>query len=221
MAISLIVVIFMLGGGSIPPGDLTDRVRAFTRPMEFDFVTWTINALGVKLSQTAVNPMAYLPDEKRVELALDYLQLVAQIQQGEAMLHAIYTDPNISDPELESTELREGLDQLYARRDQLRPLNEQVLQSQLADIVADLDLSLAGQSLPPVLYHSTPLPKALIVSPRDTIRQDENISLSPDLTVDQHNVLENQIDAALDVSSLVVGVGGIGLYPTMVSQTSG
>ena len=220
LVISLVVVILMLGGGSIPPGDLTDRVRAFTRPMEFDFVTWTINALGVKLSQTAVNPTAYLPDEKRVELALDYLQLVAQIQQGEAMLHAVYADPNISNPELESAELREQLNQLYARRDQLRPLNEQVLQSQLADVAADLDLSLAGQPLPPVLYHSTPLPKALIVSPRDTIRQDENISLSPDLTVDQHNVLENQIDAALDVSSLVVGVGGIGLYPTMVSQTS-
>jgi hypothetical protein len=220
LVLFLVVLIFMLGGGSIPPNDLTDRVRAFTRHIEFDFITWTLNAFGVKFNQTTLNPVAYLPDERRRELALEYLQLVAQIHQGEAMLHAIYADPNISDPDNESAGIREQLIELHARRDQLRPLAEEVLQSQLTEIVADMDLSLAGQPLPPVLYHSTPLPKALIVSPRDVIRQEEHISLSPDLTVDQHAALEDQIDAALDVSSLVVGIGGIGLYPTMVSQTS-
>jgi len=70
------------------------------------------------------------------------------------------------------------------------------------------------------MYHSTPLPLALIVSPRNTIRQDENISLIPDLTVDQRAALENNVDKKLDVSSLVVGIGGVGVYPTMVMQTS-
>jgi hypothetical protein len=213
-------MIFTLGRGSVPPSDLGERVRAFTRSIEFNFVDWTLNALGVKFGQSVLNPISYLPDDGRRELALNYLQLVAQIHQGEAILQAIYTDPNISDPDNESAEIREQLNELHARRDQIRPLAEEVLQSQLTEIVADMDLSIVGQPLPPVLYHSTPLPKALIVSPRDVIRQEEHLSLSPDLTVDQHAALENQIDAALDVSSLVVGIGGIGLYPTMVSQTS-
>ncbi|MGD9092470.1 MAG: hypothetical protein PVF74_06460 [Anaerolineales bacterium] len=213
-------MIFTLGRGSVPPSDLGERVRAFTRSIEFNFVDWTLNALGVKFGQSVLNPISYLPDDWRRELALNYLQLVAQIHQGEAILQAIYTDPNISDPDNESAEIREQLNELHARRDQIRPLAEEVLQSQLTEIVADMDLSIVGQPLPPVLYHSTPLPKALIVSPRDVIRQEEHLSLSPDLTVDQHAALENQIDAALDVSSLVVGIGGIGLYPTMVSQTS-
>lgn len=216
----LVVLVFMLGTGTIPPSDLNSRVRAFTKNVEFNFITWTLNALGVKLNQTTLNPVAYLPGEERRELALDYVQLVDQIQQGEARLKTIYADPDISNPELESAEAREHLNELYARRDQVRPIAEEILQSQLAEVVADLNLDIAGQALPPVLYHSTPLPKALIVSPRDIIRQDENISLSPDLTVDQYNGLENEIDAALDISSLVVGVGGIGTYPTMVSQTS-
>jgi hypothetical protein len=220
LGIFFTAVVFALGSGSLPPANLNERVRTFTRNIEFDYVTWTLNALGIKLGQTTLNPVAYLPDEKRRELTLDYLQLVAEIQQGEALLNNIYTDPNISNPESESARLREQLQELYTRRNQLGPLAEDVLQYQLTEIVGGFDLSLAGQPLPPVLYHSTPLPQALIISPRDTIRQDENISLSPDLTVDQQTILEDQIDETLDVSSLVVGVGGIGLYPTMVSQTS-
>jgi hypothetical protein len=83
-----------------------------------------------------------------------------------------------------------------------------------------MGLSFGGQAIPPVLYHSTPLPWALIVSPRDAIRQEADINLVPDLTVDEHAALEEQVDKKLDVSSLVVGIGGIGLYPTMVAQTS-
>jgi len=70
------------------------------------------------------------------------------------------------------------------------------------------------------MFHSTPLPLALIVSPRDVIRQDADISLAPDLTVDQRASLETQVDSSLDVSSLVVPIGGVGVYPTMVMQTS-
>jgi hypothetical protein len=71
-----------------------------------------------------------------------------------------------------------------------------------------------------VLYHSTPLPTALIVSPRDEIRQDANISLQTELSADERSALEERIDSALDVSSLVVNIGGVGVYPTMVVQTS-
>jgi hypothetical protein len=70
------------------------------------------------------------------------------------------------------------------------------------------------------MFHISPPPDALIVSPRGVIRQDFNISISPDITVDQMDALENQVDQSLNVSSLVVGIGGIGLYPTMVEQTT-
>jgi len=102
----------------------------------------------------------------------------------------------------------------------LEPLAESILQSQISDTVAGLGLTLGGQPIPPVLYHSTPLPTALIVSPRDTIRQDQNISLKPDMSVDERTALEEKVDRTLNVSSLVVNVGGIGVYPTMVIQSS-
>jgi hypothetical protein len=216
----LILAMLVLGASTIPPGDQIERVRAFTRDIEFDYISWTLKALGVKLEQVALQTSEYLPAKESRQLVLDYLELVSQIQQGESRLASVYADPNISDPQAASAEQRAELDQLYAQRAQIAPVAESILQEQIAQVVADLGLSAGGQPLPPILYHSTPLPLALIVSPRNAIRQDANISLLPDLTLDQRVELEEKVDHSLDVSSLVVGIGGIGLYPTMVMQTS-
>jgi len=60
----------------------------------------------------------------------------------------------------------------------------------------------------------------IIISPRRAIQQDASISLLPDLSVDQQVRLEERLDAGLGVCSLVVPVGGIGSYPTMVMRTT-
>ncbi len=116
--------------------------------------------------------------------------------------------------------MRQKLSGLYAQRSQLGPLAEAILQGQIAEVVKGAGLTLGGQALPPILYHSTPLPMALIISPRNVIRQDADISLLPDLSVDQQEALEAKVDKTLGVSSLVVPIGGVGVYPTMVYQTS-
>lgn len=216
----IILIASILGSSSLPQVDQTERVRAFTRNIEFDYISWTLNALGVKLSQSTLDSVHYLPDRERRQIVKEYLALVVSIQQNEHQLGLIFADPGISDPELASQELRQELDKLYSQRDELGPLAESIMQSQLSLVLADLGLTLGGQPLPPVLYHSTPLPLALIVSPRNVIRQEENISLIATLTVDEQVALEEQVDNSLDVSSLVVGIGGIGVYPTMVMQSS-
>lgn len=220
LLVLLIIAIPMLGGSTVALGNQVERVRAFTRNIEFDYVEWILNAAGIKLKQQALGVARYLPEEARRQTALEYLMIVQEIQQKEAGLKDIYADPNIADPKSASASLRQELEELYSQRAHLAPLAESVLQEQLSQIVAEMDLSLAGQPFPPVLYHSTPLPMALIVSPRQIIRQDQNISLLPDLTLDQEVALEERVDENLDVSSLVVGIGGIGVYPTMVMQTS-
>lgn len=132
----------------------------------------------------------------------------------------IYGDPEIANPDQESLELRNRLEELYKERKQTAPFAETILQNQLSTVANDMDLTIGGQPIPPVFYHSSALPWSLIVSPRDEIRQEHNINLVPDMTIDEHVALEEQVDQELDVSSLVVGIGGIGTYPTMVSYTS-
>jgi hypothetical protein len=220
LALVGLVILLLLGRSSLPPGDQTERVRAFTRRIEFDFVTWTLDALSLKGSQTALGATAYIPPKSQSQLVLDYLARVESLQQTERQLNQIYADPAVADPEQASAALRQTRAAAEAELASLQPIAEAALQDQLGEIIAEMGLSMSGQSVPPVLYHTSPTPLALIVSPRDAIRQDENISIDPGLTVDQQAELEDQVDRTLNLSSLVVPIGGIGLYPTMVMETS-
>jgi hypothetical protein len=208
-----------LTSSSLPNLDPIALARAYTRNFEFDYVSWILNALGVKIGQLALDTSAYLTPQERSDTVREYLQLVDQIQQVGARINDVYADPSMKDPLAATQDLRSQLRALRSRRDQISPLMEAILQSQVSEVAASVGLTLGGQPIPPVLYHSTSLPQALIISPRTAIRQDADISLFPDLTVEQQDRLENQVDQSLNVSSLVVGIGGVGVYPTMVDQT--
>jgi len=214
-----LAAIYLLQRSDLAPGDQDEQIRAFTRQIEFDFVTWTLDALWVKGSQLGLGAVDYVPEKQHSEIVLDYLDLVSHIQWLEWEINLIYADPNQPDPENASLEQRTQLEALSVQRKNLAPMAESIFQNQLSVIASDLGLTLGGQPVPPVLYHATPLPRALIVSPRDVIRQDASISLHPDITIAVQEALEDQVDRALDVSSLVVGIGGVGLYPTMVQET--
>jgi len=187
--------------------------------MEFDYVEWIFDALLVRGLQNALGAERYLQPETQHDLVLEYLDLTQRQEQTVYQVTRIYADPTVEDSQTASRELRRELAEITARLDQITPLAESTLQLQLSNVIASLGLSLGGQPIPPVWYHSTPLPLALIVSPRDTIRQDANISVSADLNIDQIASLENNVSSTLGVSSLVVHVGGIGVYPTMVMRS--
>ncbi len=220
LTIILMMMAMMLGESVVTMADPLEQLGALTRPIEFDYVSWTLDALGLKLGQIALDAADYLPAKDQSGTVLAELDLIQQINQAEGKLNDIYADPNISDPGTTSRDIRNQIDALRKQRDQLEPLAEAILQDQVSEIANLAGLTLGGQAIPPVLYHTTPPPDALIISPRDVIQQDLNISISPDITVDEMEVLENQVDQSLDVSSLVVGIGGIGLYPTMVMETT-
>jgi hypothetical protein len=220
LSLYLLAMALILGASVVPPGDSLERVRAFTRSIEFDYVSWTLNAFGIKLGQSALGTASYMPEGERTKTVLDALDLINQINQVDAKITDIYADPNINDPQTASADLRRQLSELRGRRAQLEPLAESILQDQVSEIAAGMGLTFGGQTLPPVLYHTTPPPDALIISPRNVIRQDQDISISPDISADQMTALEERVDRSLNVSSLVVGIGGIGLYPTMVMETA-
>jgi hypothetical protein len=211
---------FLLERSVASPSDPFERLHSLTRSMEFDYVSWTIDAIGVKIGQFALHAEAYLPEKDRSDTVLESLSLLQQIGELKNRINEIYSDPQIADPEYESKQVRAQLTGLQKQQSMLQPLVEEIVQQQVSEIASESGLALAGQVIPPVLYHATAPPDALIISPRDVIRQDEDISISPDIGVDQKETLEAQVDKSLGVSSLVVEIGGIGLYPTMVMETT-
>ncbi len=219
LVISLIGVAVLTASGPRPANEV-DRVRGYTRNIEFDYLSWMLNAAKLKVEQGAVGVPGYLGRDSSQTAVSDYMQVTQQIIAAEDALNKIYADPAVTDKQAASAHVRSQLDQLDARQAALAPIAEGVLQGQVATIAAEKGLTTLGQPIPTVLYHSTSVPDALIVSPRNHIEQSANISITPGLTADQQTALEDRVDHELNVSSLVVPIGGVGVYPTMIMRTT-
>ena len=198
----------------------SDRVRSFTREIEFDYPNWVWSAAWTKLEQGTVG-LPYVFDRgTNKQIVIDYLRTTQNLMQAESEIEKIYSNPEITDKESSSAYVRRQRDDLIARQRSLAPVAEATLQGQITDALTELGLTTIGQPIPPVLYHTSSTPLALIVSERGVIKQIANISVLPTLTLNDQIQLEDKVAKSLDVSTLVVPIGGVGVYPTMVMETT-
>ena len=218
--ISLLILAVVVTGDLPRLTAQTDQVRSYTRAIEFDYPTWVWNAFWSKVDQSTINAPYAFERGSNKQIVFEYLRTTDQLNQTEFQIEKIFADPNIIDKASTSAYLRAQRDQLTARQAALAPFAESILQSQVNSALAELGLTTGGQTIPPLLYRSSPTPLALIVSPRDHIEQTTNISILPSLTLDQQIKLEDDVAKSLNVSTLIVPIGGIGVYPTMVMETT-
>jgi len=219
--LALTFAIIIAAGGDAPRfTGQSDRVRLFTRDIEFDYPNWVWEATWLKIKQSALNAPFLFERGTNKQLVFEYLRVTQQLIQTEGSIEQIFADPAVTDKESTSAFLRTKRDELIAKQNSLAPFAESALQSQLSEALAQLGLTMAGQPMPPTLYHVSSTPLALIVAPRDHIHQIANISVLPTLTLDEQIKLEDEVAQSLDVSTLVVGIGGVGVYPTMVTETT-
>lgn len=219
-ALLIVVLAALLGRSQVLLSDKVDRIRAFTRWVEFDYVDWMLDALLLKNTQAALNAPQYLSIAEQRRVMYRYLDLVRKIDQLNYDITVLYADPEVVDPEAASQAQRAALREAREEEALLAPLAEAVLQAQISVVLKDLRLTTGGQPLPPVLYRVTPLPYALIVSPRDRIEQEANLSLLPGMSLEERVAIEEEVARSLDRSTLVVAIGGVGVYPTMVQSTT-
>jgi len=215
-----IAVIIAAGGDSPSFTGQTDQVRVYTRQIEFDYPNWVWGAAWTKLEQGAVGAPFVFDRGTNKQIVFEYLRVTQQLMQTQAAIEQIYADPAISNKDSASAFMRTQRDQLTARQNQLAPFAEATLQGQVGEATAELGLTTAGQTIPPTLYHISPTPLTLIVAPRNHIEQLTSVSVLPTLTLDQQISLEDKVAKSLNVSTLVVPVGGVGVYPTLITETT-
>ena len=218
--ISLIILAILFTGDVPFTTDQTNQIRQYTRAVEFDYATWMWNAAWLKFSQSTIDAPHTIDRGTEKQIVFEYLGVTDALAQTKYRIEQIIADPKITDKDSALMLLRTDQDKLTQRQNQLAPITESILQSQVSDAFAELGLTTGGQTIPPLLYHTTSPPVALIVSPRDRIEQINNISLVPTLTLDDQIKIEDNVSKSLNVSTLVVGIGGIGVYPTMVMETT-
>lgn len=213
------VLLFGFRSSSPQLGDRWTMVGILARNEQFDYVSWELNAIGVKLGQTLFGVHPYMTEADRSQFVRRYMADLARAQQLEGQISAVYADPNVPNPDITTLDLRVERDQLRADLNSRQPLAEAILEGQVAATLASLGFGFYDQILPPVSAHFTQVPNLLVVSPRDEIRFDVSINLNH-VTVDAQVALEDEIEQKLDVAALIVPLGGIALYPSMILETS-
>jgi len=217
---SLLILTIVITGDLPRLTAQTDQVRSYTRAIEFDYTTWTWDAFWSKIDQSAIGSPYVFDRGSNKQIVFEYLRATDELSRTDFQIEKIFADPNTTDKETTSAHLRIQRDELAKRQAALAPFAESILQSQVNSVLAELGLTAGGQTIPPLLYRSSPTPLALIVSPRDRVEQTTNISILPSLTLDQQIKLEDDVAKSLNVSTLIVPIGGIGVYPTMVMETT-
>ncbi len=219
-AIIILLAAFLLWRDIPPANDLPTQVSARVGGLQFDFIGWTLNALGVKAAQSASNEQSYMQTDQRKQVVLEYFELLDKSLSLERQIDNIFTDPNEADPETASQDLKAELTTTRDRVNEIGPIAEAILQEQISTVLADEGFGAGGQILPPVEFHITALPGFLVVSPRDHIELKTYANIEPGLTAAEETILEDKVEKDLDVSALVVPLGGLGTYPTMIYETS-
>ncbi len=220
----LILLIIAVGFAFLFPGDtpggngLSDKVLGQARDRLFNYVTWEAEALFHKVVQTQSGLAPYLSEADRAAYVVVYLRKVANLQTLNARIDAILKDPTIPDKEAASAEFVRLRDEKRKDVAVRQALAEAIIETQIASVLRDEGLAVLGEVIPPVSAHITDLPLLLIISPREQIRRELAVNLVA-MPPEEQARLEDSIDHGLNVSSLIVPLGGLGLYPSMVYQT--
>ena len=220
LAWALVALLVVLAPEGSAPSSLDTQIRRKLAADRFDFATWEVAALFSKQLDVLLAPQRYIAESARESFVLDYLQLIADIQHLTREMDRVYADPGVADADAATAEMRTRMMALRSRASIRQPSAEAILEEQTATMLVESGFGGLGQVLPPVSSRFTPLPALLVVSPRDHIESVFQLSLRHGLDTTQREAIEGQVESLSDVSSLVVGIGGLAAYPAMLLESS-
>jgi len=204
--ISLILVC-LLGGSCTPDRALDKRLKSITKPYTFNFVSWewqAIKALCCRDNQT----------DDEVNKVTEYFSSAERIKSLKSAIAAGNADNPASLASLEAE-----LSELQQKNMALTETVTRVLERQIREtlfqegIFHPIDKYIRVKvGFPPVSFEIEDPPHLLVISPRDKIESMREIALRQDLSVEEMEGIEGEVDKS-NVSSLVVELGGFSTYP--------
>ena len=211
--------VFIAGSNNIV-STRSQLLRSYTRKYEFDFVEWTSNSLIAKIIDASLHLPDYFPQESKAKITSDYVAYSNKINELKNEIQQQYGNPANNESDKTNLTLNSELEKIENKFILIKPSVERILSEQIQEVLAQDNISKLRFTLPPLMFDISELPENLIISPRDKIEQEYSISLVSGLKIDEIDDLETIIDSKLDVSSLVVPIGGLGTYPTMIEASS-
>ena len=212
---AIVLPLLLLVAGCSPDRDFDTQLREITKPYRFNLSGWEFNALVREVGKL-FGPAPEIADNTTAV----YFANVARIKRLESEIRAA----GEGNREGDLTSLEDKLDRLQRKNSALADPLERLVETQIReafsrqDIFNPLDKYLNIKlGFPPVNIHIDRPPHLLVISPRDRIDSIREVTLLPDMSVEDMEGIEAEIDS-LGVSSLVVNLGGISTYPSYVTD---
>jgi hypothetical protein len=229
----LVLLALTLTTASIPSEKAFDlRLSPFVDELRFDWVGWETNAVleeidwrlrGRPITDDVRSEIGLVEGRDEVLAFLDRGRSIVELENRIRDELALLPQPSPASPfegapilPPSVAPLERELDALWREQELAAPRVERIMAAQAARALADEGLGRDDRVWPPVTFRFNDLPTYLVVSPRDEIRNYRGIYMLPDVPETERAGLETAVEEALDVSALVVDVGGIGSWPTMV-----
>jgi len=217
----LILIVSLLMAGVFIPGCGTTRsfdenLNSIVKPYSFSILTWESRVIPGEIIQWAHGWLENIDDE--AVIVTEYFSTVEQLKTLEREIQWVNSGTRQGDPAL----LENELTMLKERKLGLENTVERIIEKQIKETLAEEEIFNPITSLkinfPPLNFKLERPPHLLVISPRDSIESIREIILKQDISIDEMEAIEDEADR-LGVSSLVVGLGGLGsTYPSFVTN---
>ncbi|MEM7033005.1 MAG: hypothetical protein AAF629_25870 [Chloroflexota bacterium] len=219
----LLLAILILGvrGEALAPEFQIDlQLGVLTRGVRFNWWQWQSNAISSEIIwwlQGRPAPVSDLIPESEIR---DFVRRQQVIRTLEHQVQAEYarTTNSPDEPSRALVALENTLKAEYQTQQAVTTQAERILADQVSQVLIAEGFGRNGALWPPLTFRFNDMPTYLIISERDKISQYRSLYLLPDMPAGDRSALETQIESALGVSALVDNVGGIGSWPTMISD---
>jgi len=214
---------FMIFGsgstGCTTAPDFDQYLSGIVKPYRFSTLAWEAKTLPHEAGQLIYGWRDRTRDE--VQIVTDYFSTVKRIGILKAQIQAI----NHGTWQGDLASLEAELNALQPQKLASESTVERILERQIKRVLAEqgifnpLDSYLKLRiNFPPLNFKLEKPPHLLVVSPRDRIESMREVILKQDMSLEEMEAVESEVDK-FEVSSLVVELGGLGAtYPTFVTN---
>ncbi len=214
----LVAALFLLPG--CQPGGIKGILGQEASSHRFSLVSWEIQNLPSKLIKSLLGLESIPPPEEREAVLDHFFELGDELNWLEWELVQEVALHGAQSAEVERLESQAVI--VRDDYDDLAPKVEAIIGHEIEHQLRDEGLGFRFIKwtliFPPVLFVFERLPKILIVSPRDHVERLDDMLLSPDMTIEDIEALEDRILEKHNLSTIVEGLGGYSTYPAMVQQ---
>ncbi|MFC1990856.1 hypothetical protein ACFLU9_01735 [Chloroflexota bacterium] len=205
---------------SCTPGrGFDNRLRSIIRPYSFSILKWELDTILKEVRKTTEDRQKEIDNE--VGKVEEYFSSVKRIKSLKSDIAAIKSGNKQGD----AVSLEAELNRLQQQNLAIAEIVEKTVEKQIREVLSQqrifnpiykyLRLEIG---FPPLNFKLGEPPNLLVVSPRDRIESLREATLQPNISLEDIENLEAEVDE-LGVSSLIVGLGGFaGTYPSFVTN---